>query len=158
MAKRKRVTFKVKGKRVSFLARKLPKRRVMKRVKKRASSVRRELKGLTRLPAYSAIFVPSTYKGRPISTAAHKQRIRAAAKFYTTKFGGSTRYRGFGTWKVGKKVVGERVGKVESYAVRKKFSKSKLVQWVRRMKKKWGQDSVAIEVENRKGDRDLYFV
>lgn len=129
-----------------------------KRKVRRKRRKKHTLKGVMIFPAYSAIFVTSTYGKRRLSARAFKQRIRSVARFYTKSFGGSTRYRGHGTVITKGKVISEKVAKVESYAMRKKFSKVKLLRWARKQKTKWKQDSVAVEIEGRRGDRDLYFV
>ena len=76
--------------------------------------------------------------------------------FLSKKFGGYTSVSAFGGFSTKRgKLVKEKVNVVTGYATRKDYTKSKkdFVQFAKKKKKEWKQESVGIIIEN-----DLFYV
>lgn len=114
------------------------------------------VKGSFELPIETFTIVPSTKdKTKKISTKAFNKRVKQTVRKLRSLFGGSTRVKGHGEYKLKGKYVPEKVAIVYSYAKRNRFLKKKKewIAWVKKKRREWGQDSMAIGIEN-----DLYYV
>jgi len=100
--------------------------------------------------------VPSTKNiTEPISNAAFNKRVSQTRRKVRELFGGSTAVKGHGEFRLKGKYVPEKVVIVYSYAQRKDFikNKQKWIKWAREKRDAWGQQSLALSIEN-----DLYYV
>lgn len=103
-----------------------------------------------RLEIQQAVYVPSTNKSQQfIGTAAFTARIKETERFLTKTFGGFTRLRGVGGFTGEGGVIREAVAKVESFSSKKgyKAKQNKLIAWLKRKKKEWGQQNIGIIIE-----------
>lgn len=114
------------------------------------------------LQTYSAIYVPSTQDvDKKISKKKFSDRVQQVQKFMSREFGGTTTDRRVGTYmaKSGK-VVKEDVAIVENYSDFKDWEKKDEIirNFIKRLGKKWGQESISFEFEAPKKARRLVFV
>ena len=98
----------------------------------------------------ATIYVPSTTGSKSIGKTHHKTRVRNVRNWFTKRYGGSTSVHGRGSW-IGKKnrTVTEDVVKVSSYTNRKIDRKAKVFKQVRVWGKKWKQESVSLEYNDK---------
>lgn len=102
------------------------------------------------LPVEIAIIVPSTKgKNKPVSSYEFEKRTKVVRTKLSNWFGGYTRISGRGGFVSGTKEIKERVNIVYSYSTRKKWSENreKLRNYLRAVKKKWGQISIGFLFE-----------
>jgi len=119
------------------------------------------LKKSFKLPIQTITFVPSTTsKSKKISNTILSKRVKETRLFLSNVFGGYTSARVTGGYimksKSGKKIlIKERVVQVTSYAkkIDYKKNKNKWLNWCKKKKKQWGQDSIGIIIEN-----DMYYI
>jgi hypothetical protein len=105
------------------------------------------------LPVQTAILVPSTKEGQElISSTEYKKRILDTRKELYDMFGGFTSVSGSGGTEDlnTKELVEEPVNVVYSYAEPKTFRKKadEFIDYVEDKKKKWGQQSMGVIIEN----------
>ncbi len=114
------------------------------------------------------VFVPSTSgKTKPLTKRQFTTRMKKVASRMTRDFGGTTRFRGKGTFvstagRTKGKVIAEKVGVVESFVPagrlnrenRKNFS-----QFLQKSKREWGQETIAVSIESPKRKaEEVHFV
>lgn len=106
------------------------------------------------LPIEQVVYVPSTnQKQRQISPQDMARRVSEVKKFLSDRYGGFTSVKGEGGYAMMKgkseKIVQEGVVKVTSFSTRDKYktNKTKLHNQLRTWGKKWGQESIGLEVE-----------
>ena len=113
------------------------------------------------LPIETATLVPETNKTqKPIKTEEFKKRTIETENKLTKLFGGFTRTRTIGGYKLDKgknkgKTVREKVNKVTCFAERTKFLKHRkeFETYLQKKGKEWGQESIGLEYEG-----DLYYI
>jgi hypothetical protein len=110
------------------------------------------------LQRHMIITIPSTQGQRHISQKEIDSRAREVASKMTEDFGGSTRIRGEGTY-VGedKKVIGEKVVKVEVFMDKKEWNKQqpKVQKYLIDRQKQWKQETLGVEYDRSEA---LYFL
>lgn len=100
--------------------------------------------------------VPSTKKKSiPISNNEFLNRINISKSKINSMFQGSTRWTGTGSFRFRGKDIEEKVGIIECFTNinRWKQHRSNFRSWMGKLKRKWGQISLAFEFEE-----DLYFI
>jgi hypothetical protein len=111
------------------------------------------------------IIVPSTRNGTiPVSNAVFMQRVNETRRWLSV-FGGYTSVQATGGYVMSEgkhkgKLVKERNAVVTSHADAAKYRMhiNKLAGFVRAMKKKWGQESIAVVVETpSRPSETMYF-
>lgn len=109
------------------------------------------------LPIEITVYVPSTNKQQKfIGSQQFKKRISLVKSTLSRIFGGYTRISGEGGFTLSSgKLAEEKVAKVTSFTKRGDYfkSRSKLLNFLHRIKRTWGQESIGLIVEN-----DLHYV
>lgn len=96
------------------------------------------------------IYVPSTIGSKSIGKTRHKTRVKNVRNWFTKRYVGSTTVHGKGSWISKKnKTVTENVAKVSSYTNRNVNRRSKVFKQVKMWGKKWKQDSVSLEYNDK---------
>lgn len=114
------------------------------------------------LQTYSAIYVPSTQDvDKKITKKQFRQRVADVQGFLTREFGGTTTDNEVGTYQAKSgKIVTEKVAKVENFSDFQdwKTKDEKIREYIAKMAKKWGQESISFEFEAPHKARKLIFV
>lgn len=114
-------------------------------------------RGTYKLPIQTATFVPATTKGsKKITKSALKRRVNETRRFLSKLFGGYTSIKARGGYISKKKgLIRERVVVIVAYAERLGFLKKKKrwINWVKKRRKQWGQESMGIIIEN-----DMFYI
>ena len=107
------------------------------------------------LPHQQVIFVPSTqgiHKQRPISDKQLRNRTNEVERFASNKYGGFTEVPAVGGYydKSHHRIVKEKVNEVFAFASNKDFKKYKpvLLRKAKTWARKWGQQSLGLELNN----------
>jgi hypothetical protein len=113
------------------------------------------LKGLFSLEHNIKLFVPSTTEVNQDGTELQKVYETKAMELMSDLFGGATSYKALGAWKSQLGLVTEKVKIVESYGTEAQMENGLdgVIQLAQEMKQAMGQESVALEFNNK-----LYFV
>jgi len=131
---------------------------------KKKTTTKKRIKGVRgsySLPIQTVTLVPSTTTySKKISPTTMTKRVKETRLFLSKMFGGYTSSRATGGYIMKKKnkqniLIKEQVVKVTSFAKRPAFlkNKQKWINWCKRKKKEWKQDSIGIIIEN-----DMYYV
>lgn len=115
-------------------------------------------KDIFHLPVKTVTIVPSTKAAdQTISKVEMKRRVDKTKQMLGRLFGGFTAVKASGGyWSDDKqKVIKEPVVYVESFASPDKFKDNfnKWMQWIKQIKKEWGQEAIGIIVED-----DLFYI
>lgn len=108
-------------------------------------------------PIEQVVYVPNTVQqNKPISPEATAKRVSEVKKFLSKKYGGFTSVNAAGgSESQSNRLIQEKIVKVTSFTTRDKFHKLKpaLISQLKKWGKKWGQESMGLEVEG-----DLQYV
>jgi len=103
------------------------------------------------IPIDVSIIVPSTKYDRRVSKREFSRRIHQTSRFMASAFGGDTTVLAHGGYvsKSGKEIE-ENVANVNASMTRKQFKKNKhkMTRFIKDMRKKWKQETIAYKVES----------
>lgn len=100
----------------------------------------------------ATIYVPSTRNGdEKISKKEFEKRIKNTQEEFTKRFGGTTTFKGYGTYVDNEgEVIEEKVAVVEFHMSKGDWEDNKedIYKWLDKKQEEWGQESVAFEYED----------
>ena len=114
------------------------------------------VKGAFTLEIETFTIVPSTKnKTQKVSDIVFNRRVKETQVALRTFFGGTTRVKGHGEYELKGKFIPEKVSIVYSFSRRKDFlkNKQKWINWVKKKRAEWSQDSIGIGIEG-----DMYYI
>jgi hypothetical protein len=110
------------------------------------------IKEANNLPVQVSIIVPSTkQKNKNIGEKEFKKRVDETKKELDKIFGADTSVQTLGSYFDGKELIEETGAKIESSTTIPKYKKNikKIVNFTEDKRKKWGQDTMALQIEGR---------
>jgi len=113
-------------------------------------------KGTSKYPIQTAIIVPATEYDKIISNTKFKQRIKATRTLMSNLFGGYTSVKSVGGYtSKSNKLIKEDGTIVIAYAKEIDFQikKQKWINWLKRKKITWKQESIGFIIEN-----DMFYI
>jgi len=124
--------------------------------------LRKEFPNESGLNYSASIFVPSTFRDKPIPKKLFAARISRTKDFLNKSFGGSTTVRSVGSYTDSKSVlINEDIAIVTAHTDRKGYSKgSKKVEgFLKKKRKAWNQESMGYAFESpEKPSKSFHFV